>query len=214
VPVTFEVHGEAAYYHPSHAPTGVTLATPARPVDERIRRAALEKMPRSWDGAKLPQYDFAKTDLYDSGVARVDEAQVRARHAKERSRLPKSASIYEGYVPIEYLDEKLAEEDEKLFECADCGHLDEEAAFLKGRRFGPRTCPSCESTEVHEQEGGGYDWSEFSMRRGGFPVPEVHIDKTGKVELWDGNHRVHFWRENGVTHVPAWIIDERPKRMR
>jgi hypothetical protein len=48
--------------------------------------------------------------------------------------------------------------------------------------------------------------------RGTFPPAVVRFPKSGKPIVEDGNHRVHYWREHGVTHVPAWIVDERPRR--
>jgi len=59
---------------------------------------------------------------------------------------------------------------------------------------------------------GGYDWSELAGQ--GSPPPlKLRVGKNGKLVLMDGNHRLAWWREKGVSEVPAYIIDERPQAM-
>lgn len=55
----------------------------------------------------------------------------------------------------------------------------------------------------------GYDWSELQRGRGSPPPVKIYVDKNGRAEILDGNHRVKFWEGRGYTHVPAWIIDAR-----
>jgi len=43
------------------------------------------------------------------------------------------------------------------------------------------------------------------------PAVEVTIGKNGKFKINDGNHRISAAQEQGYTHIPAWVIDKRPK---
>jgi hypothetical protein len=55
-----------------------------------------------------------------------------------------------------------------------------------------------------------YDWDSFNFRsKKGFPPVKLKIHSSGKVSILDGNHRIHHWRSQGHTHIPAIIIDER-----
>lgn len=60
---------------------------------------------------------------------------------------------------------------------------------------------------------GDYDWSELQRRRGSPPPLKLRVGKNGKLVLMDGNHRLAWWREQGVSEVPAYVIDERPQAM-
>jgi hypothetical protein len=169
-----------------------------RAIDPEMTREALERYPRF--GAKLPHHDFSKPDLHDIGVSRVNESQVR-----RRSQAPNCAEVYEGYVPIDRLRPVLAEQsvetDER--ECLDCGYVGDRKEF----KFG--VCPQCESERTQRLEPPQYDWESFSPRAT-FPVAEVFISHVGDTLVTDGNHRVTYWQEQGMTHAPAWVIDERP----
>ena len=59
---------------------------------------------------------------------------------------------------------------------------------------------------------GDYDWSEL-QGRGSPPPLKLRVGKNGKLVLMDGNHRLAWWREQGVSEVPAYVIDERPQAM-
>ena len=64
--------------------------------------------------------------------------------------------------------------------------------------------------EEDSDEDTSYDWSELEGRNRGIPPAKIKINKDGRIEILDGNHRIRFWRENGIEYIPAWIIDERP----
>jgi hypothetical protein len=178
----------------------VSLLAVLQAVDERLTREALERYPSSYDDARLPRHDFGKPDNADIGVSRVNEAQVR-----RRSQVPDCAEVYEGYVPIEYLHPVLAEDDElPQYECLSCGHIGERSDFGTYRE-----CPVCKGDDVVKNESTGYDWSEFSPKAT-FPPAEVFISKDSETLITDGNHRVAYWRDHGMTHALAWVIDERP----
>lgn len=166
-----------------------------------LSMSALESYPKY--GSKIPRHDFSKPDNYDANVSSVNERSVR-----ERSKAPKTAKVYQGYIPIEYLKEVLAEDSnsDSQAECFSCGHVDDV------KEFRGKECPECESDDIHKQES-TYDWSEYSTRSV-FPPAEVHLKKSGEIELVDGNHRVSYWREIGMTHAPAWIVDSRTKAQR
>jgi hypothetical protein len=55
---------------------------------------------------------------------------------------------------------------------------------------------------------GAYDWDELNSR-GEPPAATVIVNKSGKITIADGNHRIAFWREQGHDYVPAFVIDER-----
>lgn len=59
---------------------------------------------------------------------------------------------------------------------------------------------------------GEYDWQEL-QGRGSPPPLKLRVGKNGKLVLMDGNHRLAWWREKGVSEVPAYVIDERPQAM-
>lgn len=54
-----------------------------------------------------------------------------------------------------------------------------------------------------------YDWESLDARAR-MPVPKVIVHRDGRMEIEDGNHRVHFWQDAGYVKIPVWIIDERP----
>jgi hypothetical protein len=56
---------------------------------------------------------------------------------------------------------------------------------------------------------GDYDWSELQRGRGSPPPLKLRVGKNGKLVLMDGNHRLAWWREQGHSEVPAYVIDER-----
>jgi hypothetical protein len=71
--------------------------------------------------------------------------------------------------------------------------------------------PNARLVELEDEEdddGGGYDWSEFSPR-GVFPPLKLKVERDGKVIILDGNHRTHYWGEVGFDYYPAWVIDYR-----
>ena len=170
-------------------------------VNEDLTREALERYPRY--GSKIPRHDFEKPDNYDIDVSRVNESQVR-----NRGKIPRNVKVYQGYIPIEYLNEKLAEDHDSDIqaECMDCGHVGDLEDFRRGE------CPECESRDIHKEES-TYDWSKYDTRSV-YPPAEVHLKRSGEIQLVDGNHRVTYWRESGMTHVPAWIVDSRTKKQR
>ena len=55
---------------------------------------------------------------------------------------------------------------------------------------------------------GGYDWSEFRMRKRGFPPIVVRRVKSGKIVLMDGNHRIKWAQECGYNTISAWVVDD------
>ena len=56
---------------------------------------------------------------------------------------------------------------------------------------------------------GGYDWRELGHTRSATPPLKVRVGANGKIVLMDGNHRLAWWREQGKSEVPAYVIDER-----
>jgi 8-oxo-dGTP diphosphatase len=57
-----------------------------------------------------------------------------------------------------------------------------------------------------------YDWSEFDPH-GTYPPVQVGSEG-GKPTIFEGNHRVHYWRQHGFTHAPALLMeDENPPEM-
>jgi hypothetical protein len=54
-----------------------------------------------------------------------------------------------------------------------------------------------------------YDWEELRSTRTNPPPATVRINKNGTMSILDGNHRIHYWREQGYDQIPAFIIDER-----
>ena len=56
---------------------------------------------------------------------------------------------------------------------------------------------------------GDYDWSELGRTRSAAPPLKVRVGANGKIVLMDGNHRLAWWREQGRSEVPAYVIDER-----
>lgn len=56
---------------------------------------------------------------------------------------------------------------------------------------------------------GDYDWSELARGRGEPPPLKLRVGANGKLVLMDGNHRLAWWREQGHSEVPAYVIDER-----
>ena len=55
---------------------------------------------------------------------------------------------------------------------------------------------------------GGYDWSEFRMRKRGFPPIVVRRVTSGKIVLMDGNHRTKWAQESGYNTISAWVVDD------
>lgn len=56
---------------------------------------------------------------------------------------------------------------------------------------------------------GGYDWAQFT-KTGIYPPITIQLHPNGVAQsLDDGNHRMHYWRKQNFTHVPAWIVDFR-----
>lgn len=51
-----------------------------------------------------------------------------------------------------------------------------------------------------------YDWSEFDPH-GTYPPIQVG-SRSGKPDILEGNHRVHFWRQQGFTHAPALYMED------
>jgi ParB-like chromosome segregation protein Spo0J len=45
-----------------------------------------------------------------------------------------------------------------------------------------------------------------------FPPITVTTDGEGGFAILDGNHRVRSWRDEGFTHAPAWIFDDRDEK--
>ena len=43
------------------------------------------------------------------------------------------------------------------------------------------------------------------------PPIKVRVNPKGEMEILDGNHRAQLWEDAGMTHAPAWVIDERGK---
>jgi len=50
-----------------------------------------------------------------------------------------------------------------------------------------------------------YDWDQFNFDMGGFPPATIKINKNGTVSIVDGNHRIHFWRAQGMDEIPVKI---------
>jgi hypothetical protein len=59
-----------------------------------------------------------------------------------------------------------------------------------------------------EQGEEGSYWGDYRVR-GDFPPVKLLMTSRG-LKILDGNHRLAWWRGGDVTHVPAWIVDERP----
>ncbi|MDO8547879.1 MAG: LPD38 domain-containing protein [Nitrospirales bacterium] len=53
-----------------------------------------------------------------------------------------------------------------------------------------------------------YDWQSLKDAAT-LPPATVVLFNNGPKLLEDGNHRVRHWREEGMTHIPAWIVDFR-----
>lgn len=65
-----------------------------------------------------------------------------------------------------------------------------------------------EDDEEEYGESGGYDWSELQRMRTLPPPVLITRTKDNNVVINDGNHRIHFWREQGKEYIPAWCYDE------
>ena len=57
------------------------------------------------------------------------------------------------------------------------------------------------------------DWRENyqGLLRSTTPPIKVRVNPKGEMEILDGNHRAQLWEDAGMTHAPAWVIDERGK---
>lgn len=53
-----------------------------------------------------------------------------------------------------------------------------------------------------------YDWSEFRIRKGGFPPIVVLRDENKKLHIMDGNHRVAYAEDVGYQTIGAWVVDK------
>jgi len=47
------------------------------------------------------------------------------------------------------------------------------------------------------------------------PAIKLEVTAKGEIQILDGNHRLEYWSNvdrPSYTHIPAWIIDRRPRR--
>ena len=49
-------------------------------------------------------------------------------------------------------------------------------------------------------------------RTGVYAPTTLEVTARGTSHLIDGHHRVAYWRQQGFTHAPAWVIDYRKGR--
>ena len=56
----------------------------------------------------------------------------------------------------------------------------------------------------------GYPWEDFNLRNT-FPPAKIEVGDRGQMRILDGNHRIHYWLENGMDYIPCWVIDNRGK---
>ena len=58
-----------------------------------------------------------------------------------------------------------------------------------------------------------YDYTKLkgSVEKGGIPPVQVILDNEGSYHLGDGSHRVQEWKDQGMTHAPAWVVETKPK---
>ena len=52
------------------------------------------------------------------------------------------------------------------------------------------------------------DWIEFRMKKQGFPPIVLVREKSGKLFLVDGTHRVYWAQQHGYRTIGAWIADK------
>jgi hypothetical protein len=73
--------------------------------------------------------------------------------------------------------------------------------------------PSAKIAEEEDAEFSDYDWRENyqGLTHGITPPIKVRVTPKGVMEILDGNHRARLWEDAGMTHAPAWVMDERGK---
>jgi len=45
------------------------------------------------------------------------------------------------------------------------------------------------------------------------PPIKVRVTPKNEIQILDGNHRAKIWEDANMTHVPAWVVDERGKNI-
>ena len=201
-------------------------------------RIGTEDPPSRWEGARVPDVDPSKQDLGDE-VKRVDAEHIRQRYGpdgsynawRDRGQVGEPVPIdqldvYFAHVLMEDLPSPvLAEERDQREERGACEdradrtrraceaeareRTDDDERDAAAQRCEDEYDADVAACQSEWPEGGGYDWSELQSR-GAVPPPKVYVNAEGTIRILDGNHRLTFWAENGVTHAPVWVIQELP----
>jgi hypothetical protein len=53
--------------------------------------------------------------------------------------------------------------------------------------------------------------SKGFTRGGAYPPIKLELSPQGKPFVIDGTHRMLYWKQQGFTHAPAWVIDYRKR---
>jgi hypothetical protein len=77
--------------------------------------------------------------------------------------------------------------------------------------------PSAKIVEEEEKdpELRNENWREdyYGVLRSTTPPIKVRVTRKGEMQILDGNHRAKVWEDANMTHVPAWVVDERGKNI-
>lgn len=144
-----------------------------------------------------PRVDFSARDLQDVADDPTELDLLKA-YAERPS------DVYAAYVPIDLVPTPvLAEEVAASEAMSDCADRQRELGWPDPGEDGYEDCD--------DMGVGSYDWDSLRMARS-TPPAKLRVARDGSVEILDGNHRIALWGERGMTHVPAWVIDERGHR--
>lgn len=189
--------------------SGMELSTKVQPDDYAayLVYPTMKHLPTQHDQKKhgrlgqLPDYYTERTPRVDwvgrdtlAPEGRSDE-QVR-----EEVGASKNVPIYRALIPLKDLHETLLEEGGWPEENArEQFELDQEAYGIEGTFE--------EWLELNPKYAGKYNWDSYE-RSAKFPPIVVIREKTGKLRIADGNHRVRFWKTAGFDLAPAYVVDE------
>ena len=154
-------------------------------------------------GMTCPAVDFEMIDNQDSGArgGRVTAETVKNDYTKK-----KRVRVYPVLIPADEVPNPILAEEEIREKCDSCAGTGDDPDDED------ETCYFCQGTGELQSS---YDWSDLEMSRGrAVPPAKILVDKQGVLHILDGNHRITFWNNQGYDLIPAWVIDERPKRPR
>lgn len=152
-------------------------------------------------GMRYPAVDFEKPDNHDTGTKRVTAESIKATWTRK-----KRVRVYPVLIPADEVPNPILAEEEIREKCIDCGGTGNDPDNED------ETCYFCQGTG---QVASSYDWSDLQeSHRKSIPPAKILVDKQGVLHILDGNHRITFWNNQGYDLIPAWVIDERPKRPR